>query len=297
MSKAQSVENRLWSKINKTNTCWIWTGAATSKGKHTYGVFILNYSAKKYGVAIHRYMWELNFGKVPKKKYVMHKCKNYLCVNPKHLYLGTRSQISKEMRKHDLSPEQRIWNKVRKINKPNGCWLWIGNKQCSISINRKYTQARRYVYLLTRGKINENLQVHNTCRNLLCVNPEHLYQVGDKINELKCTACAKIKPISEFSKSPSIGTHSAECRPCVAIRNRKRIYKLTNAEFLAMKKAQNNKCAICKKRKKLCVDHDHHTGVVRGLLCHACNLALGGFGDLLSNLKCAVRYLTKAPKP
>ncbi len=45
---------------------------------------------------------------------------------------------------------------------------------------------------------------------------------------------------------------------------------------------QDGKCAICKysweeNTENMCVDHDHETGKVRGLLCRSCNLKLGWF--------------------
>lgn len=40
-------------------------------------------------------------------------------------------------------------------------------------------------------------------------------------------------------------------------------------------------CAIClKKYKNLVIDHCHNTGRVRGLLCHRCNVLIGGWDDL-----------------
>ena len=50
-------------------------------------------------------------------------------------------------------------------------------------------------------------------------------------------------------------------------------------------------CGICGQRRKLTVDHNHKTGVVRGALCHQCNMALGLFGDSAVVLKAAVSYL------
>lgn len=74
-------------------------------------------------------------------------------------------------------------------------------------------------------------------------------------------------------------------------------YNLTLEELLTMKVEQNSRCKICGKhesetpRKSLCVDHDHTTGKVRGLLCESCNQGLGLFYDNPDNLKNALEYL------
>jgi hypothetical protein len=60
----------------------------------------------------------------------------------------------------------------------------------------------------------------------------------------------------------------------------KYLYNLSKEDYLKMKKEQNNCCKICKKspgKKSLCIDHDHKTGKVRGLLCSYCNLAVGTY--------------------
>jgi len=64
----------------------------------------------------------------------------------------------------------------------------------------------------------------------------------------------------------------------------KYLYKISLEEYTRLLKQQNGVCAICKlpqvdKRKYLCVDHDHKTGKVRGLLCNLCNVGLGAFKD------------------
>ncbi len=54
-------------------------------------------------------------------------------------------------------------------------------------------------------------------------------------------------------------------------------YDITEQEYLAMLEKQNHRCAIpsCRKtatiKRKLCLDHCHTTGKVRGLLCYGCN--------------------------
>lgn len=70
-----------------------------------------------------------------------------------------------------------------------------------------------------------------------------------------------------------------------------------------MLKEQNSECAICMRpesRKsrtgeisRLCIDHCHETGIVRGLLCHACNQVIGHAGDSVPTLISAINYLEK----
>lgn len=56
-------------------------------------------------------------------------------------------------------------------------------------------------------------------------------------------------------------------------------------------------CDICKThipgfgRKNLSVDHDHSTGIVRGMLCQKCNIGIGNFNDNVELLKNAINYL------
>lgn len=78
----------------------------------------------------------------------------------------------------------------------------------------------------------------------------------------------------------------------IAARKRKRLYGITLEEWKTLKAKQNNRCAICGKKKKLHVDHCHIKGRVRGLLCANCNTALGKFQDSLEILERAAQYVS-----
>ena len=77
-------------------------------------------------------------------------------------------------------------------------------------------------------------------------------------------------------------------------------YGITESDYDRMMQEQEGRCAICnttqtkdKNMNRLVVDHCHTSGKVRGLLCSACNKALGILEDSVDVLKSAVEYLTK----
>ena len=81
-------------------------------------------------------------------------------------------------------------------------------------------------------------------------------------------------------------------------RNRLGSYGLSVSEFNSLLQAQGGRCAICGTSEPgqsgaFHVDHDHHTGKVRGLLCSGCNRGIGFLKDDLLVLESAVEYLKK----
>lgn len=76
----------------------------------------------------------------------------------------------------------------------------------------------------------------------------------------------------------------------------KRVFGISLEEYKKMSEQQKDQCAICKKNSADCgraldVDHDHETGMVRGLLCNQCNNALGLLKDNIESLRNAIIYL------
>jgi len=94
MAKHMSYEDRFFQKVNKTDKCWLWTGALNSRG---YGCFSIDRKSK----LAHRYSYEIYKGEIPKGMYVCHACDVPNCVNPDHLWLGTASDNIKDMFKKD----------------------------------------------------------------------------------------------------------------------------------------------------------------------------------------------------
>jgi hypothetical protein len=75
-----------------------------------------------------------------------------------------------------------------------------------------------------------------------------------------------------------------------------KMYGVSPSEMQRMRDEQGDACAICRApggSLGLCVDHDHATGAVRGLLCQTCNKGLGCFSDSVENISRAATYLLK----
>lgn len=75
-------------------------------------------------------------------------------------------------------------------------------------------------------------------------------------------------------------------------------YSITLKQYQEFSAAFDDQCHICSKpcpsKKSLAVDHDHSTGLIRGLLCINCNKGLGNFKDNIELFKKAIQYLEDA---
>jgi hypothetical protein len=83
-----------------------------------------------------------------------------------------------------------------------------------------------------------------------------------------------------------------------------RIWGISGSDYLARFNSQRGLCAICKRPESeidsrsgrprwLAVDHEHKSGIVRGLLCGRCNKAVGLLNDDPLRLRAAADYLEK----
>ncbi|MCX4458503.1 endonuclease domain-containing protein [Streptomyces sp. NBC_01728] len=130
--------------------------------------------------------------------------------------------------------------------------------------------------------------------------------LDDSIGLRTCKRCKETQPETNFEEARGKRGQRYRSRTCNACRNerrrevrkssRRRIaettderltrklweeYRITREQYEGMIRAQDNRCAICRSAppegKRLHIDHCHTTGIVRGLLCNTCNVAVGFF--------------------
>jgi HNH endonuclease len=79
-----TAAERFWRRVQKTDGCWLWTGAITQNGHGQFG----NDSVVVYA---HRFAYEELVGEIAPGHVLHHKCLNGHCVNPEHLVEMTQS--------------------------------------------------------------------------------------------------------------------------------------------------------------------------------------------------------------
>lgn len=85
--KGIPLAERFWPKVNKTDTCWLWTGSLNNRG---YGM-VWDIRTQKPMLA-HRASYELLVGDIPRGLTLDHLCSTPECVNPAHLEPVTHAE-------------------------------------------------------------------------------------------------------------------------------------------------------------------------------------------------------------
>lgn len=136
---------------------------------------------------------------------------------------------------------------------------------------------------------------------------------------MTCTKCGEAKPLADFYFDTSKQLHARQCKRCrlTTTPEQKRSshlrvhFGMTVDEWAAMYAAQGGCCAICRAPfpplenmlkpratgkhgpTTFNTDHCHNTGKVRGILCHRCNVALGGLRDTIAIARRCIEYLQR----
>jgi hypothetical protein len=101
--KFVDLRTKLFKKIDKTESCWIWVGSIFKKSTGSYGQIRVGRRSKSKLLRAHRVVYELLVGPIPKGLELDHLCRNTLCVNPDHLEAVTHAENMKRRKDSNLS--------------------------------------------------------------------------------------------------------------------------------------------------------------------------------------------------
>ena len=140
-------------EINKTTGCWEWQGSKRNGyGRMTIGS---RTDGTRKSVSTHRLSYELHYGEIPQGMEICHKCDNPCCINPDHLFVGTRQDnIDDRERKGRNNPPKGEKNAKAKLTEKDV--LDIRNKRAAGKsfgkLAKEYGVCRKTIQNAVSGK-------------------------------------------------------------------------------------------------------------------------------------------------
>jgi len=138
---------RFWSNVDKSGVCWLWTASTR------YGYGRLKVGARR--IQAHRVSWELHHGPIPEGLCVLHNCPggdNPTCVNPAHLWLGTRADnaADRDAKGRHGNTKKTHCKKGHEFTPENTCVRADGSRECREC--KKKRNQQRYQRRSKNGK-------------------------------------------------------------------------------------------------------------------------------------------------
>lgn len=130
---------RFWSKVEKTDGCWLWTAYLDERGYGTFG-----YKGKVHYA--HRVSYELTKGPIPIGLHILHSCDNPACVNPAHLRTGTHTDNMRDKveRGRDHNAKKKRCIHGHPFSADNTYITPDGRRNCrTCRLNAKHAYRRR----------------------------------------------------------------------------------------------------------------------------------------------------------
>jgi recombination endonuclease VII len=168
-------------------------------------------------------------------------------------------------------------------------------KPASLEKRAKIRETLRNTRALARERLTEETEKYckycSTVQPIDCLGKYKDCKSGWERWRNKCKSCSRNASNERYSSNPDVRSRMKATAQAGRFKN---LYGVSVQEVDDMRAAQSFKCGACGLTRPLCVDHDHVTGRVRGLLCKQCNFGIGYFHDSVSKLEGAIEYLKKA---
>lgn len=172
-------------------------------------------------------------------------------------------------------------------------------RACRAKVMNAYYHRTKVLKRPIRVRDRDGLRQCARCEKWSPLNLENYIRRKHGYWETICKPCKNAKTLKWMKDNRS---HSNRRRQQLrrenpektAAEKRRHVYKLSDAQYRAMYEIREGRCWICSTHyQSLHVDHCHKTNRIRGLLCRACNLALGMMKDDPLRLHRAADYLEK----
>lgn len=141
---------RFWSKVEKTETCWLWLGAKTRSGRG------LTQGEGGGSETAPRTAWRMVRGAIPSGLKVLHRCDVPGCVRPEHLYLGTQGDNMRDMARRERGHTRKLTAEQVRVIKSEHRRNGVGGPGTT-TLARRFGVSPRTIWLILAGKTWKHL--------------------------------------------------------------------------------------------------------------------------------------------
>lgn len=136
------------------NDCWEWNGSRNARGYGQINSGLKTKSGHPRPVLAPRVAWSMAYGEPSSEQAVCHKCDNPKCVNPKHLFLGTKADNNADMAKkrRTLNGEYRPQTKLSDLDIALIRKTYASGKYSQAQVAKMFSISASHVSLVVNRK-------------------------------------------------------------------------------------------------------------------------------------------------